>query len=216
MPSGVPQGTKLGPWLFLVLINDLDVDNLANVWKYVDDTTASEVVAKGNRSCAQDIADKVAEWSMQNRVKLNSEKCKELRLSFVKNEPQFVPIVVDGKELERVTSAKLLGLTISSNLTWNEHISEVIKKASKRLYFLVLLKRSRVPRHDMSTFNTAYIRSVITYAAPALFYALQKCLKEELVRVEKQATSIICPGLPYQETIELVNIVPIVDFITGL
>ena len=113
MPSGVPQGTKLGPWLFLVLINDLYVDDLANVWKYVDDTTASEVVAKGNRSCPQDIADKVAEWSMQIRVKLNSEKCKELRTAFVKNEPQFAPIVVDGKELERVTSAKLLGLTIS-------------------------------------------------------------------------------------------------------
>ena len=75
---------------------------------------------------------------MQNRVKLNSEKCKDLRISFVKNEPQFAPIVVDGKELERVTSAKLLGLTISSNLMWNEHISDVIKKASKCLYFLVI------------------------------------------------------------------------------
>ena len=160
--------------------------DLANVWTYVDDTTASEVVAKGNRSCAQDIADKVAEWSMQNRVKLNSEKCKELRISFVKNKPQFAPIVVDGKELERVTSAKLLGLTISSNLTWNEHISDVIKKASKRLYFLVQLKRSRVPRHDMSTFYTACICSVLTYTAPAFFYALPKYLKDdELVRVEK-------------------------------
>ena len=131
---------------------------------------------------------------MQNRVKLNSEKCRELRISFVKNEPQFAPIVVDGKELERVTSAKLLGLTISSNLTWNEHISEVIKKASKRLYFLVLLKRSRVPRHDMSTFYTVCIRSVLTYAAPAFFYALPKYLKDELVGVEKRAMSIICPG----------------------
>ena len=118
---------------------------------------------------------------MQNRVKLNSEKCKDLRISFVKNEPQFAPIVVDGKELERVTSAKLLGLTISSNLTWNEHISDVIKKASKRLYFLVQLKRSRVPRHDMSTFYTACIRSVLTYAAPAFFHALPKYLKDELV-----------------------------------
>ena len=59
-----------------------------------------------------------------------SEKCKELRISFVKNEPQFARIVIDGKELERVTSAKLLGMTISSNLTWNEHISDVIKKTS--------------------------------------------------------------------------------------
>ena len=56
----------------------------------------------------------------------------------------------------------------------------------------------------------------ITYAAPVFFYALPKYIKDELVRVEKRAMSIICPGLPYQETIELVNIVPIVDFITGL
>ena len=173
MPSGVPQGTNLGPWLFLLLINDLDVDDLANVWKYVDDTTASEVVAKGNRSCARNIANKVVEWSMQNRVKLNSEKCKELRISFVKSEPQFAPIVVDCKERERVTSAKLLGLTILSNLTWNEHISDIIKKASERLYFLVQLKRSRVPRRDMSTFYTACIRSVLTYSAPAFFMPCQ-------------------------------------------
>ena len=106
VPSGVLQGAKLGPWLFLVLINDLDVNNLSYVWKYVDDMTASEVVANGNRSCAQEIADKIAEWSTQNRVKLNSDKCKELRISFAKDEPQFASIVVDGKELERVTSAK--------------------------------------------------------------------------------------------------------------
>ena len=48
------------------------------------------------------------------------------------------------------------------------------------------------------------------------FNALPKYLKDELVRVEKRAMSIICPGLPYQEAIELMNIVPIVDFITGL
>ena len=68
----------------------------------------------------------------------------------------------------------------------------------------------------MSTFYTACIRSVLTYAAPAFFYALPKYLKDELVRVEKRAMSIICSGLPYQEAIELVNIVPIADFITGL
>ena len=63
-----------------------------------------------------------------------------------------MPIVVAGKELERVTRTLLLGLTISSNLTCNEHISDVIKKALKRLHFLVQSKRSKVPRQDMSTF----------------------------------------------------------------
>lgn len=56
---------------------------------------------------------------------------------------------------------KLPGLTISSNLSWIEHldISDVTKKASKQLYFLVRFKRSRVPWQDMSTFYTACIRS---------------------------------------------------------
>ena len=114
------------------------------------------LLAKGNRSCAQEMADKFAQWSTQNRVKLNCDKCKELRISFVKDEPQFAPIVVNGYELEMVTSAKLLGLTISSNLTCNEHleISDVIKKASK--CFLVPLKRSRVPWQDMSFVHCLY------------------------------------------------------------
>jgi len=61
----------------------------------------------------------------------------------------------------------------------------------------------------MSTFYTACIRSVLTYAAPAFFYALPKYLKNVWCE-------LICPGLPYQEAIELVNIVRIVDFITEL
>ena len=74
-------------------------------------------------------ADKVAEWSQNNRDQLNPERCKELRISFARKKQAFEPIKVGGKDLKIVSSAKLLGVTISSDLSWNEHLNEVIKKA---------------------------------------------------------------------------------------
>ena len=64
----------------------------------------------------QSIADCVAQWSYNNRVKLNSDKCKELRISFARDQPEFQPILLNGMNLEVVKSAKLLGVTITRNL----------------------------------------------------------------------------------------------------
>ena len=126
VPAGVPQGTKLGPWLFILMINDLDMN--AQQWNYVDDTTTSEVVVKGGVSHMQAIANRVIEWSRENRVQLNADKCKELRISFAKEQRAFDPVIIEGKEVELVTSTKLLGLTIANDLTWNDHVTEITKK----------------------------------------------------------------------------------------
>ena len=89
VPAGVPQGTKLGPWLFVLMINDLDTN--AQQWKYVDDTTVSEVVVKGGESHVQAIANRVIEWSHENRVQLNAVKCKELGSPLLKSKESLIP-----------------------------------------------------------------------------------------------------------------------------
>ena len=102
-------------------------------------------------------------------------------------------VTVNGKEIELVDSAKLLGVIISNNLTWNAHIKEVIKKARERLYYLIQLKRARLPVKDLVLFYTSRVRSVMDYAVPVFYHGLPQYLKNDLIRLEKRAISIINP-----------------------
>ena len=182
------------------------------MWKYVNDTTTSEVITKGENSSAQAVVDKVIHWSTVNRVKLNGEKCNELRISFLKDEPVFDPIVLNGQPLEVVKSVKLLGVKLTNNLSWNEHINDTIKKASKRFYFFIQLKRANAPLKDLVLFYITCIRSVLTYAVPVFFDGLPNYMKIELERVQKRAFSIICPNIPYIQALQEANIPTIVDY----
>ena len=91
-------------------------------------------------------------------------------ISFTKSQQEFEPILINGDALEVVDSVKLLGLNISSDLTWNIHINEILKKASKRLYFLLQLKRAKVIRTDLGLFYSSCIRSIMDYAVPAYHF----------------------------------------------
>ena len=109
IPAGVPQGTKLGPWLFTIMINDLDVAGV-DLWKFVDDTTWSETVRKHEVRSMQDYVDDFTRQSLTEKFVLDEAKCKELRLFFRNTEPMIEPITINDKTIEFVTSAKVLGL----------------------------------------------------------------------------------------------------------
>ena len=84
-----------------------------------------------------------------------------------------------------VESVKLLGL-ISSNLTWNTHINEIVKKASKRLHFLIQLKKAKAARTDLGLFYSSCIRSIMDYVVTVFHYSLPKCLMQDLEHVQKR------------------------------
>ena len=108
-------------------------------------------LVKGQHSEAQGIVNEVVNWSIRNRVKLNTDKCKELRISFT-SDCDFPPVVIGEECIKLVKDAKLLGVTISGDLTWNAHITEVTKKAAKRLFFFCSAKKSSCSTERFMTF----------------------------------------------------------------
>ena len=109
--AGVLQGTKLGPWLFLAMINDLKLSNdpLEDMWKYADDSTISEIVPMSNSSALQLIVDEAVGCSDRNKLQVHATNRKEFRTHFSKREYIAEPVIISGQQLEIVKEI-VLGL----------------------------------------------------------------------------------------------------------
>ena len=84
------------------------------------------------------ITDFLTDRKQRVNLELNEPKCKELRISFSTKPASFDPIVINGKYIDVVPTAKLLGLTLSGNLKWNNHVDEIVKKSRKQTPVLSL------------------------------------------------------------------------------
>ena len=82
----------------------------------------------------------IHKFSIEHNMKLNPKNCKEMLINSMQND-NFItrPIVLGNNTVECVTTYKLLGIIISNDLKWHEHIDYISKKASKRLYSLKIL-----------------------------------------------------------------------------
>ncbi|KAK2550309.1 hypothetical protein P5673_028999 [Acropora cervicornis] len=158
-----------------------------DVWKFVDDLPMSEVVQKGLRSHIQEAVDSLSRQSFFHDFQLNEIKCKELRIRFCKTSPTLDPVKVNGRSLEVISSAKILGLNVSGDLKWNVHIAELVKKASLRLFSFKQLKRSAVAPSELILFYVTCIRSILEYACPVFHRAVPSYLSDDLERLQKRA-----------------------------
>ena len=112
--GGLPQGTLSGPKCFLVYINHLRTT--VPLYKYVDDSTLLEICDRKDVFVIQESIDIAARWTEQNDMNINSEKSKEIIISFPQdgNFRSTIPnIKIDGRDVAQVCHAKLLGETIS-------------------------------------------------------------------------------------------------------
>ena len=199
--AGVPQGALFGPVGFIIHINDLHT--CLPTYKYVDDSTLWEVCSTDAAdSQLQRAATEAVQWSSDNWMLVNCEKTKELLVCFARSEPDIPPITIDGKSIERVTTTKLLGVTFSSDLSWDAHIEEIYTKASQRLYFLRLLRRAGVDSTHIVHIFTSVIRSLLEYACPVWHTGLPGKLCEKLESIQRRALRIAFPGIPYHEALQ--------------
>ena len=100
------------------------------------DTTLSGSLTKNDPSLLQHHVDDFVTKSQSDGLQLKESKCKEFPVDFSKPCRSFQPILINNKSIDVVPSVKLLGLTISEDLKWNQHVMDICKKVSSRLYFL--------------------------------------------------------------------------------
>ena len=185
--SGVPQGSVLGPCLFLLYINDLAESLDSTVRLFADDTIAYLAI-KSNADAAvlQRDLDKLGEWETKWQMEFHPDKCEVLRISKKWKSNTLQPnYVLRGHELKVVSQAKYLGVTISGDLRWNTHITNITNKANATL---AVLKRN-VRTSSKTLKETAYkslVRPQMEYCSP-LWDPHQANLKSKIENVQRRS-----------------------------
>ena len=199
--GGLSQDTRLGPLLFAILVNPLLKDWFGRL-KFVDDTTALEIVLRCSPSFMPLIVDVVSNFSSSRGMELNPRKCKEMIINFLQYRiPCDQSMLVNGQHVERVRSFKLLGVYLSEDLTWKIHVDHILRKANSRLFSIRLLKKAGLNHTDLIIFYCSVIRSMLEYASP-VWADLPDYLCSHIETIQKRALKIIFPGEPYCEALK--------------
>ena len=125
--SGVPQGSVIGPILFLVYVNDLPAKLQSKVRLFADDTIVYLAVTNETYAAIlQKDLKLLEEWENRSQMSFHPDKCKVLRVTRCRN-PLAHDYILHNQILKEKDAVKYLGVTVHHKLSWNEHICSIVK-----------------------------------------------------------------------------------------
>ena len=187
--SGVPQGSVLGPCLFLLYINDMPDMIQSNIKLFADDTIMYLTVSN-QTDCQALQADltKLETWESEWLMAFNPDKCEVIRITNKKT-PTLFNYTLHGVSLKETDSAKYLGVSITRNLSWAIHINQITTKTNNSLKFIKRNIQTNNPKLKETAYKT-YVRPLVEYVA-AVWDPWQKKYIDKIEMIQHRAIRYI-------------------------
>lgn len=163
--SGIPQGSHLGPLIFLLYFNDVNLALKGPRLSFADDLKMYLRICSIN-DCyfLQQQLHSFENWCRVNRMVVNPTKCSVISFSRKKESINF-DYELSGTMIERTTHVKDLGVILDSQLTYKLHLSYVVDKASRVLGFIFRMAKSFSDIHCLKTLYCSLVRSTLEYCS---------------------------------------------------
>lgn len=185
--SGVPQGSVLGPLLYVLFTNDLPDCVGCRILMYADDIKLYGVVGRQEDCRAlQANVDAFVSWCETNRLTINVEKCASVVFS-KKHTSHAYDYNIKGQSLKRTGVVEDLGITFDSHLSFNQHYRKICAKGYKNTGFVMRLTKEFNNVSCMKTLFNAITRSALEYAS-TIWSPYHRTHSHEIERIQKKFT----------------------------